>query len=442
MRFFDDLKASSRLRDTSAAMLLVLMASLAVLNGVGSGVPAWPAGLAAWAAALLLWPRLDLRQRRLVGLLIFIGVLALAWSSFNGQAAYWIDALTQNNALLGMLVGVSFLQLLGLADADERLPTGRRALWQTLFATHLLGAAINLSAVFIIADRIAPKGVPRPDQAALLVRSFLAAAMWSPFFAAVAVAITYAPGASLAGVLAWGLPFAALLLVLAGYRLERELPAGGREFVGYPMRPGALWAPVVLAAAVGLMHLWFPSWSALAIITLVAPAIALAVTLWRSGVMQGAERIVRQARSRLPGMSGELALFLAAAVFASGLRSLMASTSLGMPFTHVGPLQAALLLALMIGFAMIGIHAVISISIVSAWTAPLSPDPVLMATVYCMSWAIGLAVSPLSGIHLALQGRYGLSAGSLARLNAVYGLLAYALATLWLLAIGAARGLF
>ena len=141
-------------------------------------------------------------------------------------------------------------------------------------------------------------------------------------------------------------------------------------------------------------------------------------------------------------MSGELALFLAAAVFASGLRSLMASTSLGMPFTHVGPLQAALLLALMIGFAMIGIHAVISISIVSAWTAPLSPDPVLMATVYCMSWAIGLAVSPLSGIHLALQGRYGLSAGSLARLNAVYGLLAYALATLWLLAIGAARGLF
>ena len=63
------------------------------------------------------------------------------------------------------------------------------------------------------------------------------------FFAAVAVAITYAPGASLAGVLAWGLPFAALLLVLAGYRLERELPAGGREFVGYPMRPGALGPP-------------------------------------------------------------------------------------------------------------------------------------------------------------------------------------------------------
>ena len=38
---------------------------------------------------------------------------------------------------------------------------------------------------------------------------------------------------------------------------------------------------------------------------------------------------------------GELALFLAAAVFASGLRSLMASTSLGMPFTYV-PLRALL----------------------------------------------------------------------------------------------------
>lgn len=442
MGLFDELMTSARLRDAAAASLLVVMAALAVLNGVGTPLPAWPAGVAAWGAAILLWPKLDRRQRRLVGLLIAIGVLALCWSTVRGAPAYWLGALTQNNALLGMLVGVSFLQLLSLANATESLPKGRRALWQTLLATHFLGAAINLSAVFMIADRIGPKGVPRGEQAALLVRSFLSAAMWSPFFAAVAVAITYAPGASLAGVLAWGLPFAVLLLVLAGRRLERELPEGGREFVGYPMRPGALAAPLVLAVGVGLMHLWFPSWSALAIITIVAPLIAVVATLWRSGLFAGTDRVVQQARSRLPAMSGELALFLAAAVFASGLRSLMASTSLGMPFTHVGPLQAALLLALMIGFAMIGIHAVISISIVSAWTAPLSPDPVLMATVYCMSWAIGLAVSPLSGIHLALQGRYGLSAGSLARLNAVYGLLAYALATLWLLAIGAARGLF
>lgn len=441
MRLFDELMVSARLRDAAAAVLLVAMAVLAVLNGVGSGLPAWPAGVAAWGAAILLWPKLDGRQRRLVGLLIAIGVLALGWSAFHGAPTYWLGALTQNNALLGMLVGVSFLQLLSLAGATEVLPKGRRALWQTLLATHFLGAAINLSAVFMIADRIGPKGVPRAEQAALLVRSFLAAAMWSPFFAAVAVAITYAPGASLAGVLAWGLPFACFLLVLAGRRLERELPEGGREFIGYPMRPGALAAPLVLAAGVGLMHLWFPSWSALAIITIVAPLIALVVSLWRSGVVDGAERVIQQARSRLPAMSGELALFLAAAVFASGLRSLMASTSLGMPFESVGPLEAALLLALMIGFAMIGIHAVISISIVSAWTAPLSPDPVLMATVYCMSWAIGLAVSPLSGIHLALQGRYGLSAVSLARLNAKYGLMAYGLAVLWLLAIGAARGL-
>ena len=441
MGLFDELMTSARLRDAAAASLLVVMAALAVLNGVGTPLPAWPAGVAAWGAAILLWPKLDRRQRRLVGLLIAIGVLALCWSTVRGAPAYWLGALTQNNALLGMLVGVSFLQLLSLANATESLPKGRRALWQTLLATHFLGAAINLSAVFMIADRIGPKGVPRGEQAALLVRSFLSAAMWSPFFAAVAVAITYAPGASQAGVLAWGLPFAVLLLVLAGRRLERELPEGGREFVGYPMRPGALAAPLVLAVGVGLMHLWFPSWSALAIITIVAPLIAVVATLWRSGLFAGTDRVVQQARSRLPAMSGELALFLAAAVFASGLRSLMASTSLGMPFDSVGPLQAALLLALMIGFAMIGIHAVISISIVSAWTAPLSPDPVLMATVYCMSWAIGLAVSPLSGIHLALQGRYGLSAVSLARLNAKYGLMAYGLAALWLLAIGAWRGL-
>ena len=50
------------------------------------------------------------------------------------------------------------------------------------------------------------------------------------------------------------------------------------------------------------------------------------------------------------------------------------------------------------------------------------------------------AVSPLSGIHLALQGRYGLSAREMARANAAYGLRAYGLAVLCLLLIAASRG--
>ena len=91
--------------------------------------------------------------------------------------------------------------------------------------------------------------------------------MWSPFFAAVAVALTYAPGSTLVGVVSAGLPFAAMLLLLAGRRLERELGDALPRFVGYPMHVGALWLPLLLAVTVGIGRQVLPDWSALAVIT-------------------------------------------------------------------------------------------------------------------------------------------------------------------------------
>ncbi|MCB1909788.1 MAG: hypothetical protein KDH15_20700 [Rhodocyclaceae bacterium] len=431
----------SRVVTRSAAALLMLMAALAASHGAGAPVPAWPAGLAAWAAGVLLWPRLDPRQRRQVGWLIGSGVLALTIAALLGVADGWLGALTQNNALLGMLVGVSFLQLVGVDGDSGRPPIGRRALWRTLAGVHLFGAVINLSAVFIMADRMAEAGRRlEAPQAALLVRAFLAAAMWSPFFAAVAVALTYAPGSTLYGVVAAGAPFALALLLLAGHRLERELGAGVAAFVGYPMHVSALWLPALLAVTVAAGRQWLPGWSALAVITVAAPSIAMLACLLRFGAADALRRTGDQAVTRLPAMSGELALFLAAAVFAAGLQSLLTVSGHWLPFAHLGALQAALVLGAMIGAALLGVHAVISISLVSAWLAPIAPDPVLLATVFSQSWAVGLAVSPLSGIHLALQGRYGLPAAELARANATYGLQAYALAVLWLAVIAAWRG--
>jgi hypothetical protein len=143
---------------------------------------------------------------------------------------------------------------------------------------------------------------------------------------------------------------------------------------------------------------------------------------------------------RLPAMRGELSLFLAAAVFATGLNALVASNGGWQPMSHVGGLEAALVLAGMIFFCMLGIHAVISITTVAVWLAPLDPDPVLMALVYMQCWAIGLAASPMSGIHLALQGRYGVSGSDMARANWRYCLEAYALAVVMLFALAWWRG--
>lgn len=416
------------------------MTLLAAAHGAG-GLPGWPAGVCAWLGAILLWPGLPAMQRKQALWLGGIGLLALISASMRGAPpSVWLRPLTQNTGLLGMLAAVSFLQLLAPDDAPQgELPQGRAALWRTLLGVHLLGAVINISVFFIMADRFRRAGGPHLEQAAVLVRGFLAAALWSPFFAAMAVALTYAPGARLGDVAMFSVPFTLLLLLFAGLQLQLRLPDRGRSFVGYPMRPDSLALPALLALLVMLAHHWLPGWSSLSVISLCAIGLAAAVSL-RRGLGDGGRRLGRHVSERLPAMAGELALFLAAGVFASGLQALIEGGFGWLPFDHFGPVQAALLLALMMLLALAGVHAIVSISIASAWLMPLAPDPVLLALVFLQSWAVGLAGGPLSGVHLALQGRYGLSAARMARENAGYCIGGWLLCSLWLWAVAAWRG--
>ena len=84
--------------------------------------------------------------------------------------------------------------------------------------------------------------------------------------------------------------------------------------------------------------------------------------------------------------------------------------------------------------------ALVKADVDPAWLAPLQPEPTLLALVFVQSWAIGLAAGPMSGIHLALQGRYGLSAARLARANVRYCLQAYVAAVVWLAVVGRVLG--
>ena len=424
--------------DRFAALCLLLMAVFAIAGGARLPVPAWLAGIAGWTALVLLWRGLDLRQRQQSLMLMAIGLAALAWVGWRSGAFPWLGVLTNNTALLGMLVSVSFLQLLGLEESGT-LPRGRAALWRTVAGVHALGAVINISAVFLMADRMAGGRNPTVTQASALTRGFLAAALWSPFFAATAVALTYAPGVSLGQLALAGLPLALVINVLAVRELLRRQGVA-ETFVGYPMHASALWVPLLLALMVLGGHAVWPHWTTLAIVSLAAPLMAAVIVTARGGVIAGSTQLARHVRYRLPVMRGELSLFLAAAVLATGLNALISTSGGWLPLDRVGPLEASLVLAGMIVLCVLGIHAVISITMVAAWLAPLEPDPLLMAMVYTQCWAIGLAAGPMSGIHLALQGRYGLSAVTLARQNGRYCLLAYAMAVLTLFGTAALRG--
>ncbi len=405
-------------REALAGFLLTLMIAASVLPGISL----LPAGMLGWSAALLLSGRLGRRQRIQTGWLLGLGVAGMAWGALRGGSLPLDQALAGNQGLVSLLAAVSFLRLVTRPEAanpDAPPPRGRQALWRTLIGVHLFGAVINLSTVVILGDRMTTRGRLGKRRALALSRGFAAAAFWSPFFSAMAAALTYAPGAHLGVVVLAGLPMAALSLWLTVREIDPEDPRLGAPFIGYPMNFGALWIPGLLVAIVLALHALIPRWSILAIITLSAPLLTVAILLAREGRRAG-RPIKAHIEQGLASTVNELALFLAAGVLAAGLTSLTGQFSDWLPFTQFGPTQAGLILIVMVGAAALGVHPIISIAACAVWLAPLHPEPNLLAITLLMAWAIGVPANPLSGLHLMMQGRYGIDGYAFLRWNGAY----------------------
>ncbi|KAF0282014.1 hypothetical protein [Spiribacter roseus] len=410
---------------TVAGLALTACIALSAVASLTGAVPLLAAGLPAWLAGVILCRDVPRRVRIQSSVLLAVGALGLGVGFFAEGAVDWRTAVAGNALLIAMLGAVSFLRLIAVppAAASAQVPLGRRSLATTLAGVHLFGSVVNLPTVFIMARRMSDGRTLSRQQAITLVRGFGSAAFWSPFFAAMAAALTYAPGARLPTLLAFGVPLA-LVALLITFRDVSALDAEG--FVGYPINFSSLWLPGLLALAILLAHSWRPSLSVLGLIALLAPTVTAAALLINQ--RHPARTLADHVRSGLPAMRGELVLFLSAGVMAAGLMSLVAVTGLALPFERFGGPQAGLLLALLVGLAIVGVHPVIGVAAAAAVVAPLDPDPSLLASCFLAAWGIGVAVSPLSAVNLALQGAYSLQPLQILRWNLPYAAIMIAVA--------------
>ncbi len=407
--------------DRFAAWLLASVSLLAVVGDFVPAYPDWLTGAIGWTACLLLWHRVKAVQRRVILLLLGFGSAGVIWGTLSGQHGLLNRALTQNLPLVGMLIAVSFLQLIGArpGGAEEKFSTGRGALFRTLLGVHLFGAVINYSAVAIFADRLSARAKLSLDQATALSQSFIIGAVWSPFYGAMAVALTFAPGASLTRLISIGLPLALAGLVISWLTLSSKRHGSARDFAGYPLHLEALWVPFVLVLSVMALHEWQPQWSILAIITLSAPTIS-ALTLFAREGNRAAAAMVRVIAVRMPEMGGEMALFMAAGVLSAGMAGMVAALGIGLPFDHFGATEAGITATAITFAAWLGFHPVILGMVVGPWLAQLNPDPNLLAMSLLMPWAFGLTACPLGNTVLALQARYDVPTRDLLNRNRMF----------------------
>ncbi|MDP1717012.1 MAG: hypothetical protein Q8L40_02965, partial [Burkholderiales bacterium] len=107
------------LRYLVAAWLFVAVVALVVFNGIVPQYPAWLTGVIAWVACALLWPRLSRTQVRIVLALVAFGAAGVVWGMASGKSGLVQRALGQNIPLVGMLIAVSFLQLISTTRSTE-----------------------------------------------------------------------------------------------------------------------------------------------------------------------------------------------------------------------------------------------------------------------------------------------------------------------------------
>lgn len=379
--------------------------------------------LLGWVVPALMWPASGKGARNQALLLLITGGILIAFATFQGVFLGWQTIFTTNLPLLAMFVAVSFLALTNTGIEGRTLPQGRRALAITAFGTHLLGAVINLSVLFVFGDRLRKNGILTKTQALVLARSFCSAAWWSPFFVATGVALTYAPGMSWHKTL---LPGALMSLLAIGYSIVEVSFFTKEPFSGYPFRTETMIVPTFLAVAVLGVHYFQPDISILTIICLIAPlgAVVFMKIRPRTAVLRNF------INTHLPSVGSQFTLFLAAGVFSAGIKSIIqvypALFSLEGATLTPGLLSA--ILAVMIIIGIVGVHPVVSISIASPLLLPLNPDPSQLGFLFLSCWAVSTASSPLSGVGLALVSRYQVSPKSIIRSNWLYATVMWATA--------------
>jgi hypothetical protein len=104
----------------------------------------------------------------------------------------------------------------------------------------------------------------------------------------------------------------------------------------------------------------------------------------------------------------------------AGVAAVLGATGWVPDIERVGATQAWLLLLAMVGLSIVGVHPVISIATAQGMLATVPADPNLLGMTYLMAWAVGVSISPFSGMHLGMQGRFGIDSRGYLRWNGTF----------------------
>lgn len=398
------------------------------------------ASFLAWVALILLFKSVN--GKSLLYKLLFLAFLCFSYSFYNDFNVDFAKAISVNQYLLTLLIGVGFLRLIATPKVQnlKALPKGKNSFLKTYLGVHLFGSVINLSSLIIVADKLHEKSKLSKLsklQIITLTRAFSSDAYWSPFFVAFAAAITYAPNLSSSTVLSFGLFLAFLAFLLTYFELNKKPLLN--EFEGYPMEFGTLFLPFILAVLVLVTNYYFPQLKVILLICAFSLFLALFVLPFKYSLKQSSKKLKTHIVEELPKMRNEIALFLIAGLFGVSVSSVLLGLNLALPIEQLNGFYASILLLVFILLSFVGIHPIISIAVLGNWVEQLNHT--LLAVTFLMSWATAVSTSPFSGLNLTMQARYEINAKDIFKINLPYAIKMYFICVIMLFALSNYLGL-
>ena len=402
-----------------AGISIFLMTLLSIAAALSPAVSPLLTAIFAWISAVFLLTRLPRTMVIQVSLMLITGLTCILFSPDDLEKVPVIKMLSANHQLLAVIAAVSFLRLITQPDvsSNESLPIGKIAVLKTLWGLHLFSSVINLSAMMIFGNRIEKDAIINRLHGIMFSRTFACGCFWSPFYVAIATALLYAPGSDLVVLAMAGIPAALFGLSLTSWQLMKDEEI--KNTAGYPVHKEALAIPVTLSLLMIVTHLALPDFPVLTLITILSLLLTLLILLYKKR-KTAMSLFGNHIHSELPNINRELSLFLAAGVMSTGLTALISSSNISLGLSEFTPLTGFLFMLVSICVSIIGVHPIITISVVGSLLSVTSFNPNLLGICMIMMWGLGIVISPLSGVNLAIQGRFGVSSFSIMRWNTSY----------------------
>lgn len=390
-----------------------------------------------WIASLILF--FTIKSKSLIVVLLFFSLLALLFSYMNGFYIDFFKALSVNLYLLILLISVGFLKLIATPRKEkDELPKGKASFIKTYIGIHLFGSIINLSALLLVADKMYKKAKLSPLQIIVLTRSFASDAYWSPFFVAFAAAITYAPNLETFSIISFGMILAIFAFFITYFEVVQS-KFNLDEFYGYPLSLQTLYLPFILGLFVLLTHHYFEDLKIILLISIFAFSLTILILPIKKGLKESLKILKYHIIDELPKMKSEISLFLVAGLFGIFAGSVLLGLNFKIPFEVFDYKVASILLFIFILLAFVGIHPIISISILGDFFT--NANHTLLAMTFLMAWATTVSTSPISGLNLTMSARYNCNAKEIFKLNIFYAIKMYIICVILLFIMSKVLGI-